>query len=55
MKQAELEAEHRVPIVVLHEKGLIYEKSYVIMHMDDFVTETEERDYGLPKGREGTD
>ena len=39
MRQAELEAEHRVPIVVLHEKGLTYEKSYVIIRMDDFVKE----------------
>ena len=55
MRQAELEAEHRVPIVVLHEKGLTYETSYVIIRMDDFVIETEERNFDIPRGKEGTD
>ena len=55
MKQAEIEAEHRVPIVVLHEKNLTYEKSYVIIRIDDFVYETEENGYPIPEGKEGTD
>ena len=55
MRQAELEAEHRVPIVVLHEKGLTYEKSYVIIRMDDFITETEGGDWDIPTKKEGTD
>ena len=55
MRQAELEAEHRVPIVVLHEKGLTYEKSYVIIRMDDFITETEGGDWEIPTKKEGTD
>jgi hypothetical protein len=55
MRQAELEAEHRVPIVVLHEKGLTYEKSYVIIRMDDFIAETEGGDWDIPTDKEGTD
>ena len=55
MKQAEIEAEHRVPIVVLHEKNLTYEKSYVIIRIDDFVYETEENGFPIPEGKEGTD
>jgi len=55
MRQAELEAEHRVPIVVLHEKNLTYEKSYVIIRMDDFITETEGGDWDIPTKKEGTD
>ena len=55
MRQAELEAEHRVPIVVLHEKGLTYEKSYVIIRMDDFITETEGGDWEVPIGKEVTE
>ena len=55
MRQAELEAEHRVPIVVLHEKGLTYEKSYVIIRMDDFITETEGGDWEIPTDKEGTE
>ena len=55
MKQAEIEAEHRVPIVVLHEKNLTYEKSYVIIRMDDFITETEGGDWEIPTKKEGTD
>ena len=55
MRQAELEAEHRVPIVVLHEKGLTYEKSYVIIRIDDFITETEGGDWEVPTGKEVTD
>ena len=55
MKQAEIEAEHRVPIVVLHVKNLTYEKSYVIIRIDDFVYETEENGFPIPEGKEGTD
>ena len=55
MRQAELEAEHRVPIVVLHEMGLTYEKSYVIIRMDDFITETEGGDWEVPIGKEVTE
>ena len=36
MKQAETEAEGRVPIAVLHEKGLQYDQSYVIIRLSDF-------------------
>ena len=41
MEQAETEAEHRVPIVVLHEKNLTYEDSYVIMRLNNFTKETD--------------
>ena len=40
MKQAETEADGRVPIVVLHEKNLKYEESYVIIRLHNFNTET---------------
>jgi len=40
MKQAETEADGRVPIVVLHEKNLKYEESYVIMRLHTFNRET---------------
>ena len=40
MEQAETEADGRVPIVVLHEKNLKYEESYVIMRLHNFNTET---------------
>ena len=36
MKQAIIEAEHRVPMVVLHEKQMKYEDSYVILRLKDF-------------------
>ena len=36
MQQAEREAEGRVPITVLHEKGLQYDQSYVIIRLSDF-------------------
>ena len=36
MAQAILEAEHRIPIVVLHEKQMKYEDSYVIIKIKDF-------------------
>ena len=34
--QAELEKEHRVPIVVLHRKGEKYDDCYVLMKLIDF-------------------
>tara|TARA_R100001443_G_scaffold27140_1_gene40398 strand:+ start:952 stop:1245 length:294 start_codon:yes stop_codon:yes gene_type:complete len=40
MGQAVLEAEHRTPILVLHEKQMKYEDCYVVMSMKDFVEET---------------
>jgi len=40
MTQAETEADGRVPIVVLHEKNLKYEESYVIIRLHNFNTET---------------
>ena len=40
MGQAVLEAEHRTPILVLHEKQMKYEDCYVVMSMKDFVKET---------------
>jgi hypothetical protein len=36
MGQAEREADGRVPIVVLHEKGLKYDESYVIIRLLNF-------------------
>ena len=48
MKQAEIEAEHRVPIVVLHEKNLTYEDSYVIMRLNNFTKETNNDRQTLP-------
>ena len=44
MKQAIIEAEHRVPMVVLHEKQMKYEDSYVILRLKDFkeITDGEE-------------
>jgi hypothetical protein len=36
MEQAIIEAEHRVPMVVLHEKQMKYEDSYVILRLKDF-------------------
>jgi len=43
MEQAIIEAEHRVPIVVLHEKQMKYEDSYVILRLKDF-KEMEKKD-----------
>jgi len=39
MGQAEREADGRIPIVVLHEKGLKYDESYVIIRLSNFNTE----------------
>jgi len=36
MNQAILEAEHRVPLVVLHEKQMKYEDSYILLKLKDF-------------------
>ena len=36
MKQAIIEAEHRVPMVVLQEKQMKYDESYVILRLKDF-------------------
>ena len=55
MGQAEREADGRVPIVVLHEKNLKYEESYVIMRLHTFNTETNYIDVEeMPKGPEIT-
>ncbi len=43
MGQAVIEAEHRVPIVVLHEKQMKYEDSYVILKIKDFKEITDEQ------------
>jgi hypothetical protein len=46
MEQAIIEAEHRVPMVVLHEKQMKYEDCYVIVrlkHFKEIVNEHEER------------
>jgi hypothetical protein len=42
MGQAVVEAEHRVPIVGLHEKQMKYEDSYVILKIKDFKEITDE-------------
>ena len=44
MKQAIIEAEHRVPMVVLHEKQMKYEDSYVILRLKDFKEMTDEQE-----------
>ena len=36
MNQAILEAEHRVHLVVLHEKHMKYEDSYILLKLKDF-------------------
>ena len=36
MNQAILDAEHRVPLVVLHEKQMKYEDSYILLKLKDF-------------------
>ena len=43
MDQAIIEAEHRVPMVVLHEKQMKYEDSYVILRLKDFKEITDEQ------------
>ena len=57
MGQAEREADGRIPIVVLHEKGLKYDESYVIIRLLNFNRETNYVDIydNLPSGPEITD
>ena len=43
MNQAIIEAEHRVPMVVLHEKQMKYEDSYIILRLKDFKEITNEQ------------
>ena len=43
MNQAILEAEHRVPLVVLHEKQMKYEDSYILLKLKDFKEITDEQ------------
>ena len=49
MKQAIIEAEHRVPMVVLHEKQMKYEDSYVILRLKDFKEITNDKADCFPK------
>ena len=44
MKQAIIEAEHRVPMVVLHEKQMKYDNSLVVLRLKDFKEMTSEYD-----------
>ena len=43
MNQAIIEAEHRVPLVVLHEKQMKYEDSYILLKLKDFKGITDEQ------------
>ena len=43
MNQAILDAEHRVPLVVLHEKQMKYEDSYILLKLKDFKEITDEQ------------
>ena len=43
MEQATIEAEHRTPMVVLHEKQMKYEDSYVILRLKDFKEMTNDK------------
>ena len=36
MEQAVTEAEHRKPVVVLHQKQMKYEDSYIVLKLKDF-------------------
>ena len=45
MGQAEREADGRIPIVVLHEKGLQYDESYVIIRLLNFNKEMNDETY----------
>jgi hypothetical protein len=36
MEQAVIEAEHRKPMVVLHQKQMKYEDSYIVLKLKDF-------------------
>ena len=44
MAQAEIEAEHRTPMVVLHEKQMKYEDCYVIVRLKHFKEITDEHE-----------
>ena len=44
MDQAIIEAEHRVPMVVLHEKQMKYEDCYVVVRLKDFKEITDEHE-----------
>tara|TARA_R110000744_G_scaffold147143_2_gene260094 strand:- start:135 stop:299 length:165 start_codon:yes stop_codon:yes gene_type:complete len=50
MDQAIIEAEHRVPMVVLHEKQMKYEDSYVILRLKDFKEITDEQQERVSDG-----
>ena len=50
MDQAIIEAEHRVPMVVLHEKQMKYENSYVILRLKDFKEITDEQQERVSDG-----
>ena len=50
MDQAIIEAEHRVPMVVLHEKQMKYEDSYVILRLKDFKEIDNEQQEGVSDG-----
>ena len=43
MNQAILDAEHRVPLVVLHEKQMKYEDSYILLKLKDFKEITDDK------------
>ena len=49
MGQAEREADGRIPIVVLHEKGLKYDESYVIIRLSNFNTEMNDETHDVEK------
>ena len=44
MEQAIIEAEHRIPMVVLHEKQMKYDNSLVVLRLKDFKEITNEYD-----------
>ena len=50
MKQAIIEAEHRVQIVVLHEKQMKYDDCYVVMQLKDFKEINNEQQEGVSDG-----
>ena len=50
MDQAIIEAEHRVPMVVLHEKQMKYEDCYVILRLKDFKEITNEQQERVSDG-----
>ena len=50
MDQAIIEAEHRVPMVVLHEKQMKYEDSFIILRLKDFKEITNEQQERVSDG-----